>query len=91
MTFDFGAFWATLAANALLLSPVEIAVVVLVVRIYREVGKLSAVYQMVPDLSASDRKFVRWVLPRMLENERGIQRRMLAPELRAHPPWETEA
>jgi hypothetical protein len=84
--FDFLAFEASLLANAILLAPVDIAVVLLVARIYREVGKLAATYEMVPDLTAEQRRFARWWLTRNLASEMKLQARLLEPG--APVPWE---
>lgn len=84
--FDFGAFEASLLANAILLAPVDIAVVLLVARIYREVGKLSATYEMIPDLTAEQRRFARWWVSRNLKSEMDLQRKLAEPGKPA--PWE---
>ena len=86
MGFDFGSFEASLLANAVLLTPVEVAVVMLVVRIYREVGKLAALYQMVPDMSAEDRRFAAWWMKDSLETTKRLAILNLKPGTR--PPWE---
>ena len=84
--FDFDAFLASLAANLVILSPVEVAVIVLVVRIYREVGKLAATYEMLPDLSQAERRFVRWWMATQLRAEMKLKLDLSEPGKPA--PWE---
>ena len=77
MSFDF-----SLLACFLILAvglPIDLSVLYLVTRLRKSQGRLNALGEMFPDLSAEDRRFVRWVTVRTLEREKRAQTSLLEP------------
>ena len=85
---DFDVILSQAIASALVLWPVELAVILLIVAIRKQVAKLAALYEMAPDMSAAQRRFARWYLTSQLRAAEETSRAMLEPSKRDHPPWE---